>query len=75
MEQQIAMNVATMIAKNWLLLDDGEEAEMLLRLFLGELAVAALVFFFFAMVRVFVSMGNEFECRMIMIDVDEDEEE
>ncbi len=52
MEQQIAMNDAVTIAKNWLLLDDGEEAEVLLRLFLGELAEAALVFFFFAaMVR------------------------
>ena len=45
MEQQIAMNDAVTIVRNWLLLDDGdEEAGVLLRLFLGELAAAALAF-------------------------------
>lgn len=54
MEQQIAMNDAVTIAENWLLLDDGEEEEagMLLRLFIWELAVTALDFFFFAMVEI-----------------------
>ncbi len=54
MEQQIAMNDAVTIAENWLLLDDGEEEEagMLLRLFIWELAVTALGFFFFAMVEI-----------------------